>query len=80
MAKMEMTGMEATAQDQSINDRKGQRREAPARWVWILTCRRCRKMTDFDQVCVPARRLREWAMCCGEVMELKSVLRDGAGA
>jgi hypothetical protein len=53
---------------------------APARSVWILTCLRCRKVVDFDQVCVPAQRLREWAMCCGEVMELKSVLRDGAGA
>ena len=40
-----------------------------AEWVGTLTCRQCLKMVDFDQVSVPAQRLREWATCCGEIME-----------
>ncbi len=51
-----------------------------AEWVWVLTCRRRRKVADFGQVGVPARRLRGWATCCGQVMELKSVQRGAAGA
>ena len=50
------------------------------KWVWILTCRRCCRVVDFDAVCVPTRRLREWATCCGEVMALESVLRSTADA
>ena len=50
----------------------------PAEWVWILKCRRCRKTVDFNDVSVPTRRLAEWATCCGEIMELESVLRAPA--
>jgi hypothetical protein len=49
-----------------------------AEWVWVLKCRRCSRTADFVQVHEPTQRLREWAMCCGEVMELESVLRSPA--
>jgi hypothetical protein len=49
-----------------------------AEWVWILTCRRCMKLINFDNVCEPTRRLAEWATCCGEIMELESVQRSRA--
>jgi hypothetical protein len=47
-------------------------------WVWILTCRRCSRAIDLDDVHVPTQRLAEWAACCGEVMELESVERSAA--
>jgi hypothetical protein len=37
-------------------------------------------MADFDDVCQPTRRLAEWATCCGQVMELESVLRSPVDA
>ena len=51
-----------------------------AEWVWILTCRRCLRTVDFNTVCAPIQRLAEWATCCGELMELESVLRNPADA
>lgn len=48
----------------------------PAEWVWVLKCRRCSRVADFDDACVPTRRLAEWATCCGEIMELGSVQRS----
>jgi hypothetical protein len=53
-------------------------RDDLAEWVWVLTCRRCSRVVDFDDACVPTRRLSEWATCCGEIMELESVLRSPA--
>jgi hypothetical protein len=47
-------------------------------WIWILTCRRCARAVNFGDVHEPTRRLAEWAGCCGEVMELKSVERRPA--
>jgi hypothetical protein len=32
----------------------------------------------FDDACVPTRRLAEWAMCCGQIMELETELRSAA--
>ena len=49
-----------------------------AEWVWVLTCRRCLRVVDFSDVHEPTRRLAEWARCCGQVMELESVLRSPA--
>jgi hypothetical protein len=49
-----------------------------AEWVWILTCRRCSRVVDFEEVCVPIQRLTEWATCCGQVMQLESVLPSPA--
>jgi hypothetical protein len=46
------------------------------KWVCILRCRRCSRVIDFDDVCVPTSRLAEWARCCGEIMELESVERS----
>jgi hypothetical protein len=54
--------------------------DGAAEWVWILRCRRCARVVDFDDVCEPTGRLREWATCCGEVMELESVLQSTADA
>lgn len=51
-----------------------------AAWVWILKCRRCSRMIEFDQVHVPTQRLAEWATCCGEVMELESTQGIAADA
>jgi hypothetical protein len=51
-----------------------------AEWVWTLTCRRCSRRVDFSDVHVPTRRLAEWATCCGQIMELESVLRSPADA
>ncbi len=51
-----------------------------AGWVWILKCRRCSRVADFEGACVPIQRLREWATCCGEIMELESVLRSPVDA
>jgi hypothetical protein len=45
------------------------------KWVWILTCRRCSRVEDFDTLHDPTRRIPEWATCCGALMELESVLR-----
>lgn len=49
-------------------------------WVWILKCRRCSRVIDFDDVHVPTQRLAEWATCCGEAMELESIERSRADA
>jgi hypothetical protein len=49
-----------------------------AEWVWVLTCRRCLRVVDFNDVHEPTRPLAEWAGCCGQVMELKSVERSPA--
>jgi hypothetical protein len=49
-----------------------------AEWVWILKCGQCSKLVDFEAVSVPTQRLREWASCCGQIMELESVLRSDA--
>ncbi|MGO9917335.1 MAG: hypothetical protein ACLQIB_21875 [Isosphaeraceae bacterium] len=49
-------------------------------WVWILKCRRCSRVADFEAVSVPTRPLAEWAVCCGEIMELKSVERSAIDA
>jgi hypothetical protein len=49
-----------------------------AEWVWVLTCRRCARVIDFEAVCAPIQRLAEWATCCGQVMELESVLRSSS--
>ena len=51
-----------------------------AEWVWVLKCCRCSKAVDFSDVCMPTRRLVEWATCCGQIMELESVLRSLADA
>ncbi len=48
--------------------------------VWTLTCRRCWRTIDFDDVHLPTQRLAEWATCCGEVMELERVMRSKANA
>lgn len=53
---------------------------ARGEWVWVLTCRRCARRVDFGAVAEPSRRLAEWATCCGEIMELESVLRNPADA
>jgi hypothetical protein len=37
-------------------------------------------VVDFRDVYVPTQRLREWVTCCGQVMELESVLRSSADA
>ena len=49
-------------------------------WAWVLKCRRCSRVADFDDVCVPTTRLVEWARCCGEMMELESVERSADDA
>lgn len=54
--------------------------DEPGEWVWILTCRRCSMSVDFGDVSDPVRRLAEWATCCGQIMELESVLRRRADA
>jgi hypothetical protein len=54
--------------------------ENGAEWIWILKCKQCMKYVTFDNACVPTQRLAEWAKCCGEIMELESVLRSAADA
>jgi hypothetical protein len=49
-------------------------------WVWILKCRQCSRVIDFDDVHAPTTRLAEWASCCNEIMELESVERSPADA
>ena len=49
-------------------------------WMWILKCRRCSTVADFEAVCVPTRQLTEWVKCCGEIMELESVQRSAGNA
>jgi hypothetical protein len=38
------------------------------------------KTVDFNDVSVPTQRMAEWATCCGEIMELGSVLRSPSDA
>jgi hypothetical protein len=49
-----------------------------AEGVWVLTCRRCLRTVDFNEVHEPFLYLATWARCCGEIMELESVLRRRA--